>query len=425
MNKNTNRLITESSPYLLQHAYNPVDWHPWGSEAFEKAKKEKKLVLVSIGYSACHWCHVMEKESFEDPEVADLMNKKYVCIKVDREEHPEVDMLYMDAVTVISGRGGWPLNCFTLPNGKPVYGGTYFRKDDWIQLLNNLNNLYHKDPEKVVELSDQLEKGILAMSLFPDGKEGRLEKDFKFLEDFTNSIAETFDNTFGGYNHAPKFPMPNNYEFLLYYSYTLRNMGRAKDAEPIESQIYLTLDKMAMGGIYDQVGGGFARYSTDSFWKVPHFEKMLYDNAQLMSLYSNAYKNNPKELYKEVVYGIYKFISSKMTSPEGAFYCALDADSEGIEGEYYVWKKEELIQLLGDEFILFAEYFSIYDKDVWEDGKHILQRKDTDVKFCTEHNISMDLLLLKKKAGSRFWVKPGNKGYPPNWMIKRWHHGTG
>jgi len=413
MNKNTNRLITESSPYLLQHAYNPVDWHPWGNEAFEKAKKEKKLVLVSIGYSACHWCHVMEKESFEDPEVASIMNKKYICIKVDREEHPEVDMLYMDAVNVISGRGGWPLNCFTLPNGKPVYGGTYFRRDDWMQLLNNLNNLYHKDPDKVTELSEELEKGILSMSLFPDGKDGRVDKDFKFLEGFTNNIAETFDKAFGGYNHAPKFPMPNNYEFLLYYSYSLKNMNRACDAEPIEQQVYLTLDKMAMGGIYDQVGGGFARYSTDSFWKVPHFEKMLYDNAQLMSLYSNAYKNNPKELYKDTVYGIFKFISTKMTSPEGAFYCALDADSEGIEGEYYVWTKAELIELLGDEFILFAAYFSIYDGDVWEDGKYILQRKETDAKFCSDNNISSDLLLSKKKSWLDILNKRREQRIPP------------
>lgn len=397
MNKTTNRLISESSPYLLQHAYNPVDWHPWGNEAFEKAKKENKLVLVSIGYSACHWCHVMEKESFEDPEVATIMNKKYVCVKVDREEHPEVDMIYMDAVSVISGRGGWPLNCFTLPNGKPVYGGTYFRKEDWMQLLNNLNNLYHKEPEKVCELSEELERGILSMSLFPDAKSGKVEKDFKFLEEFTNTIASSFDKVFGGYNHAPKFPMPNNYEFLLYYSYALKNMNKVKDAGMIESQVYLTLDKMAMGGIYDQVGGGFARYSTDSFWKAPHFEKMLYDNAQLMSLYSNAYKNNPNELYKDVVYGIHKFISNKMTSPEGAFYCAMDADSEGIEGEYYVWTKEELIELLGDEFTLFAAYFNIYDSDVWEDGKYILQRKETDAKFCSERNISLDLLLSKKR----------------------------
>ncbi len=393
----SNRLIHEKSPYLLQHAHNPVDWYPWGTEAFDKAKKENKLVLVSIGYSACHWCHVMEKESFEDSEVADVMNEKYVCIKVDREEHPEVDMLYMDAINVLSGRGGWPLNCFTLSNGKPIYGGTYFRKDDWLQLLTNLNNLFRKEPEKVRELSEEIEKGIISISLLPDKPNGKIVKDFRFVEDFTNKIASAFDKAFGGYNYTPKFPMPNNYEYLLYYSYALKNMGRAEEAKVIENQVYLTLDKMAMGGIYDQVGGGFARYSTDSFWKVPHFEKMLYDNAQLMSLYSNAYKNNPKEIYKDVVYGIHQFISGKLTSAEGGFYCALDADSEGKEGEFYVWNKDELKEILGDEFSLFAHYYCITDSDVWEEDKYILQRKKTDVDFSNEQNISIDDLLKKKK----------------------------
>ncbi len=395
--KNTNRLIHESSPYLLQHAHNPVDWYPWGPEAFEKAKNENKLVLVSIGYSACHWCHVMEKESFEDDEVAEIMNEKYVCIKVDREEHPEVDMLYMDAINVLTGRGGWPLNCFTLPNGKPIYGGTYFPKEGWINLLVNLNNLFRKEPEKVRELSEEIEKGILSISLLPDAKSDRLGKDFQFLDDFTNKIASAFDTTFGGYNYAPKFPMPNNYEYLFYYSYILKNTNRADEGMAIENHVYLTLDKMAMGGIYDQVGGGFARYSTDSFWKAPHFEKMLYDNAQLMSLYSNAYKINPKEMYKDVVYGIYKFISEKLTSPDGAFYCALDADSEGIEGEFYVWKKEELQELLGDEFPLFSNYYTINDNDIWEDGKYILQRKKTDAEFSEEQNISLSDLISKRK----------------------------
>lgn len=409
----TNRLIDESSPYLLQHAHNPVDWYPWGKEAFEKAKQEKKLVLVSIGYSACHWCHVMEKESFEDAEVAALMNKKYVCIKVDREEHPEVDMLYMDAVNVLTGRGGWPLNCFTLPDGKPVYGGTYFRRQDWMQLLLNLDNLFRKEPEKINELAGELEKGILSLSLLPDASPGKLEKDFAFLDAYANAIAASFDKVFGGYNYAPKFPMPNNYEFLLNYVYVLKNRNRAEDALLIEKQVYLTLNKMAMGGIYDQVGGGFARYSTDSFWKVPHFEKMLYDNGQLMSLYANAYRCNPNELYKDVVYGIYEFISRKMTSPAGAFYCALDADSEGIEGEYYIWKKEELDELLGGDFALFAAYFSIDENDVWEDGNYILQRKKSDAEFCREYTITPDDFLLKKKDWLEILNRKREQRIPP------------
>ncbi len=413
MNKHTNRLIGESSPYLLQHAHNPVDWYAWGSEAFEKAKDENKLVLVSIGYSACHWCHVMERESFEDNEVAELMNEKYICIKVDREEHPEVDMIYMDAINVLTGRGGWPLNCFTLPNGKPVYGGTYFRKQEWLQLLTNLDSLYRREPEKINELSGEIEKGILSASLLPDAAKGKLPKDFQFLGAFTNVIAGSFDKAFGGYNYAPKFPMPTNYEFLLYYTYALKNIGRVEDAQPIEKHVYLTLDKMAMGGIYDQVGGGFARYSTDSFWKAPHFEKMLYDNGQLMSLYSHAYQYSSKELYKDVVYGIYQFIADKLTAPNGAFYCALDADSEGKEGEYYVWKKEELDELLGEEFSLFAAYFSIRDAEVWEDDKYILQRKKDDTEFCREHAISMEQLLLKRKKWLGLIAERREKRIPP------------
>ncbi len=409
----TNRLIHESSPYLLQHAHNPVDWYPWGKEAFEKAKKENKLVLVSIGYSACHWCHVMEHESFEDPEVAELMNEKYVCVKVDREEHPEVDMLYMDAINVLTGRGGWPLNCFTLSNGKPIYGGTYFHKEDWMQLLQNLNNLFRKEPEKVRELSEEIEKGILSISLLPDSTQGKINKDFKFVEELANKIATSFDKAFGGYNYAPKFPMPNNYEFLLYYTYALKNLGREEEAKPIEAQVYLTLDKMAMGGIYDQIGGGFARYSTDSFWKVPHFEKMLYDNGQLMSLYANGYKCNPKELYKETVYGIHTFVSEKLTSKDGGFYCALDADSDGIEGEFYVWTKDELKELLGDEYALFASYYNVNDKDVWENGKHILERKRTDVEFSDEQNISINDLTVKKKNWLLILNEKREKRVPP------------
>ncbi len=403
--ENANRLINENSPYLLQHAHNPVDWHPWGKEAFQKATHENKLVLVSIGYSSCHWCHVMEKECFEDDEVAKMMNEKYVCIKVDREEHPEVDMLYMDAITILSGRGGWPLNCFTLPNGKPIYGGTYFPKEDWLALLTNLSNLFKNEPEKVKELSEEIEKGILSIAFSPELKKGKIEKNLKFLEEFTGKIASSFDTAFGGYNYVPKFPMPNNYEFLLYYSYVLKNINKVEEAKAIENHVYLTLDKMAMGGIYDQVGGGFSRYSTDSFWKVPHFEKMLYDNGQLMSLYSNAYRNQSKELYKEVVYGMYKFISTKMTSPEGAFYCSLDADSEGKEGEYYVWTKDELEEILGDGFTLFSHYFSINSKDVWEDGKHILQLKKSDAEFCDEKAIALNDLISRKKS----WFKTLNE----------------
>ena len=396
-----NRLIHESSPYLLQHAHNPVEWYPWGDEAFTKAKKENKLVLVSIGYSACHWCHVMEHESFEDEEVAGIMNDYYVCIKVDREERPDVDHLYMDAVQIISGRGGWPLNCFALPDGRPVYGGTYFPKENWKQLLMNLYNLHEKEKSKLIEFADELERGIISVSSVPIVKVSSEKPELKLLEEFTSKMASGFDNVYGGNNYAPKFPMPNNYEYLLYYAYALKKMQRNDEAKKIEAHVYLTLDKMAMGGIYDPVEGGFARYSTDMIWKAPHFEKMLYDNGQLMSLYANAFKINGSKEYKEVVYGIHEFISAQLTSPEGGFYCALDADSEGKEGEYYVWTKTELQELIGGEFELFAHYYSITDQDIWEEEKYILFRKKSDDEFCQQNNITINELDNKKNA----WLK--------------------
>ena len=385
----------------MQHAHNPVDWYPWGDEAFAKAKAENKLVLVSIGYSACHWCHVMEHESFEDAEVAGIMNDYYVCIKVDREERPDVDHLYMDAVQIISGRGGWPLNCFALSDGRPVYGGTYFPKENWKQLLVNLYNLHEKERGKLLEFADELERGIISISNVQIVKVSSEKPEFKFLEEFTAKMVAGFDNVNGGNNYAPKFPMPNNYEYLLHYAYVLKKMQRNNEAKKIESHVILTLDKMAMGGIYDPVEGGFARYSTDMIWKAPHFEKMLYDNGQLISLYANAFKIKGSRLYKEIVYGIHEFISAQLTSPEGGFYCALDADSEGKEGEYYVWSKEELEELIGEEFSIFASYYSITDDDVWEEGKYILFCKNNDDVFCTQQNISHEELDEKRNN----WLK--------------------
>jgi uncharacterized protein YyaL (SSP411 family) len=392
-----NRLAKETSPYLLQHANNPVDWYPWGDEALEKAKKENKLVLVSIGYSACHWCHVMEHESFEDAQVARLMNEHFVCIKVDREERPDVDHLYMDALHLMSGRGGWPLNCFTLPNGKPIYGGTYFPKENWMEVLLSLNNLYQTEPEKVLRFASELEKGLINISAVPDFKAEEQAITIEFIDDMVKKMEPSFDKTYGGYGNAPKFPMPNNYEFLLYYSYVLKHLNREEESQSILDHICLTLDKMAMGGIYDQLEGGFARYSTDTIWKAPHFEKMLYDNGQLMSLYANAYKVTGKKLYKEVVMGIYSFVTRQLHSPEGGFYCALDADSEGKEGEYYVWKKQELELLIGHDFTLLADYYSVGDGDEWEEGKFILHRKLDDESFCKKHGLTPELLENKKK----------------------------
>jgi uncharacterized protein YyaL (SSP411 family) len=374
MHVHTNRLIHESSPYLLQHAHNPVDWFPWGDEAFDKAKAENKLVLVSIGYSSCHWCHVMEHESFEDDSVAKVMNDLFVCIKVDREERPDVDQVYMSAVQLMTGRGGWPLNCFTLPDGRPVYGGTYFPKDQWTQVLEQLAATWAKEPMKMREYAEKLHAGVqqselVALNTTPPDL---TRKDAERLAD---GFAKNFDTTWGGPDHAPKFPLPNNYEFLLRYAKTTGD-------KVITKQVRLTLNKMYQGGLFDQVGGGFARYSTDIRWKVPHFEKMLYDNAQLISLYSHAYQAFQDEAYRDVVMRTIAWAEREMRSPEGAFYSALDADSEGEEGRFYVWTADELTAVLGDDAPFAKEYYNVGGDGLWEQGRNILLRNESDADFA-------------------------------------------
>jgi len=360
----TNHLIHESSPYLLQHAHNPVNWYPWGKEAFEKARKENKLVLVSVGYAACHWCHVMEKESFENVEVAKLMNDNFVCIKVDREQRPDVDHQYMDAVQLLTGRGGWPLNCFTLPDGRPVWGGTYFPQKQWISALTQLSRLWKTEPQKMIQQAEQISQGIRQNNLLqlstadqPFKKEG--------IEKALTLWQKHFDMKWGGNTGAPKFPMPSTYRFLLNEYYHNQDKSLLHFVE-------LSLDKMAQGGIYDHLGGGFARYSTDSHWKVPHFEKMLYDNAQLLQLYSEAYRLTHKPLYEQVVYQTVNFLKRELLSPEGGFYASLDADSDGGEGNFYVWTKKETDSLLGEDAPLFNAYYSITTSGNWENGKNVL-----------------------------------------------------
>ena len=384
-----NHLIHETSPYLLQHAYNPVDWYPWGDEAWNKAKKENKLVLISIGYSACHWCHVMEHESFENDSTAKIMNENFVCIKVDREERPDIDQIYMSAVQLMTGSGGWPLNCFTLPDGRPIYGGTYFPNANWNQILFQLSKFYKDDPIKANEYATELTKGINQMELV-SANNAPVDFKMKILEDMVATWKTQFDKNEGGPNRAPKFPLPNNYEFLLRYAV------QANDKEVL-SQVNLTLEKMAFGGIYDQVGGGFARYSTDINWKVPHFEKMLYDNAQLVSLYSNSYKQSKNPLYKKIVFESLNFIQRELTSSEGGFYSAIDADSEGKEGKFYVWTKAELENILKDlpgknSFEIISEYFNINKTGYWEEDNYILLRKKSDTEIRKQFSITEEAL---------------------------------
>jgi len=376
-----NRLISESSPYLLQHAHNPVDWYAWNEEVWEKAKKEDKLVLISVGYSACHWCHVMEHESFEDARVAQVMNDHFVCIKVDREQRPDIDQIYMTAVQLMTGSGGWPLNCFTLPDGRPIYGGTYFPKENWVKVLHTLANFYKTDKEKVFQYAEELTTAVQQHELLPSFSEPpQFTPDI--LKECIENWAKRFDVTEGGPMKAPKFPLPNNYQFLLRQCYFTSNSYLLK-------HVYLTFEKIAYGGIYDHIGGGFARYSTDSDWKVPHFEKMLYDNAQLVSLYAEAYQCSKNPLYRNIVYETLEFIHREMTSPEGAFYSALDADSEGKEGKYYVWTAEELKAILEEEMKLFAAYFNVNEIGYWEEENYILLRKQSDDEIARRFGLSV------------------------------------
>ena len=338
-----NRLINETSPYLLQHAHNPVDWYPWGPEALERAKVEDKPILLSVGYSACHWCHVMEKESFENRRIAELMNESFVSIKVDREERPDVDSIYMSAVQAMTGSGGWPMTVFLTPEGKPFYGGTYFPPEDrggmpgFPRVLQSLADAYREKRSEVILTTDKLVQQMQQMASTAPSVDP-LTTDV--LHQSYRSIASEFDDKYGGVGMQPKFPQPMTYEFLLRHHLRFQNPRALEIVE-------LTLDRMAMGGIYDQLGGGFHRYSTDTFWLVPHFEKMLYDNALLVKLYVHAYQVTRKPLYKTVVEETLGYVVREMTDSAGGFYSAQDADSEGVEGKYFVWRPEEVIEALG------------------------------------------------------------------------------
>jgi len=387
--KHTNRLIKETSPYLLQHAHNPVDWFAWGEEAFNKAKTENKLMLVSLGYSSCHWCHVMEHESFEDESVAEFMNKHFVNIKVDREERPDVDQVYMSAVQLMTQHGGWPLNCFTLADGRPVYGGTYFPKDQWMHILRSLVDMQKNESQKMNEYAAQLTEGIKMTELIERQDISEVLEP-EALRNMVFNWKKSWDYQRGGPNRAPKFPLPNNYEFLLSYGLTEKD-------DAVLSYVQLSLKKMALGGIFDQIGGGFSRYSTDAHWKVPHFEKMLYDNAQLISLYSKAYSVFQDPLFKSVVDESINYLNREMKGSSSAYYSAIDADSEGVEGQFYVWTVEELKNVLAEHFDFASKYYCLDERGLWEHGNLILLRDQDNAELALISGLTVEQIAEKAK----------------------------
>jgi uncharacterized protein YyaL (SSP411 family) len=395
-----NRLQHETSPYLLQHASNPVDWYAYKPEAFRRAREEDKPMLISIGYSTCHWCHVMEHESFEDEAVAEYMNTHFVCIKVDREERPDVDQIYMEACQVMTGSGGWPLNVFCTPEGKPFYAGTYFppragfNRPSWIQVLHSINRSYREKRTVVNEQAERLTAyvadsgaNLVQKELVEEQGGGPQRAD---LEAIYQKLAAQFDREHGGFGGAPKFPQASNLEYLMKYAHFL------EDAEA-EEQLHLSLEKIIRGGMYDHLGGGFMRYATDQAWLVPHFEKMLYDNALLLRLLAMAWKASGKPLYLEVIEQTLEFLERELTGPSGGFYAALDADSEGREGAFYVWDWSELQVLLGEDLEKVAPYFGWKEAGNWE-GTNIVWRPIEDEGEWTEKLREVKAKLFEQRA---------------------------
>jgi uncharacterized protein YyaL (SSP411 family) len=409
--KRSNDLIHETSPYLLQHAYNPVNWKGWNSETLALAKKENKLIIISVGYSACHWCHVMEEESFENDSIAKIMNDNFINIKVDREERPDVDKVYMNAVQLMTGSGGWPLNCIALPDGRPIYGGTYFTKDQWSKVLINISKLYKEEPQKAIEFAENLTKGIQESELITLNKETPSFTKNDIISS-VNFWKDQIDTISGGFKGAPKFPMPNSLEFLLRYSYQFKDNS-------INNYVNNTLTKIAYGGINDQISGGFSRYAVDEKWHIPHFEKMLYDNAQLVSLYSKAYLKEKNDLYKSTVVETLNFIKEELTASNGAFYSSLDADSknnlgENEEGAFYGWKEAELKQLLKNDFSLFKDFYNINDFGFWEKDTYVLIRTQSKVDFAAANKITLIALENKIANWKSTLNSARNKRIKPN-----------
>ncbi len=391
-NKIPNRLARATSPYLLQHAYNPVGWYEWGPEALAKAVSENKPILVSIGYSSCHWCHVMERESFENADIASLMNEHMVCIKVDREERPDIDQLYMDAVQAMGLNGGWPLNVFLTPDQKPFYGGTYFPSTNWGKLIVQLSRAFQERRSEINESANDLIQHLNTSDVSRFISEGSPFNPVDFHVPF-GILESKFDTAYGGLERAPKFVMPTIWLWLLRYHHQTHNPSALH-------MVLVTLRQLASGGIYDQLGGGFSRYSVDRKWFAPHFEKMLYDNAQLLSLYAEGYRVSPDPLFRKVVYETASWLRREMKHPEGGFYSALDADSEGSEGKFYTWTEQELDDALGDQANEIKQYYQTTPSGNWEHGQNILYRTDAAVSSSDQEGAlqAAKIELLKRRS---------------------------
>ena len=405
--KFTNNLINESSPYLLQHAHNPVNWEAWNPEVLKRAKDEKKLLLISIGYAACHWCHVMEHECFEDEDVAKAMNSHFINIKVDREERPDIDHIYMDALQMMTGSGGWPLNILALPDGRPFWGATFVKKQEWIQVLNQLQELYENNPEKIIGYAENMAHGLKEINTIAIEENSDIIS-ISRINDIVKDWSTYFDTFLGGYKRAPKFMMPVNLNFLLHY-------GHSQKDEAINEYVHTTLTRMAWGGIFDHVGGGYSRYSVDTKWHVPHFEKMLYDNGLLISLYAKAYATTKNSLYKNVVQQSISFIKEELLDVSNGFYSSLDADSLSeteklVEGAFYVWKEKQLREILTENYPLFADFYSINSYGYWEEDNYVLIRDAEAKDIANKHNLTEEavfstitkcLKLLKQERDKR------------------------
>lgn len=419
----TNRLIHEISPYLLQHAHNPVNWYPWGEEALQKAKEENKVILVSIGYSACHWCHVMERESFENETVARIMNDHFVNIKIDREERPDLDHIYMDAVQAIAGNGGWPLNVFLTPDAKPFYGGTYFpphkayNRSSWTEVLFAIKQAWAERQNEIEAQADNLVEHLQQSGQLLQPQPVGFQNihpinpfTYKQCQTITQNCLKKADTVWGGFGKAPKFPQTFTIAYLLQYQHFFPEKS-------VLQQALLALDKMIQGGIYDHLGGGFARYSTDEEWLVPHFEKMLYDNALLINTLCDAWKITHDENYKYIVQQTINFLQKEMKTEEGGFYAAIDADSEGEEGKYYVWYKNEIDFILGDEASLFCDYFDVTEKGNWTEGgntgRNILRLLKTKADFLNEKKLSPEAFDIQIKKCTQQLLAIRKKRIPP------------